>query len=410
MYKIVNFFAHIARLITGLVFMFSGIVKGIDPLGFAYKITDYFHAFHLMHFDSLAVTLSFLACGAEFIIGAALVLNIAPRIFSWFLLGFMVFFTVLTFVLALTNPVTDCGCFGDAIKLTNWQTFYKNLVLLPLSILVVVRSKELGNNSISRNFAFFVLSVGLFAFISGYSYQYLPILDFRPYSVGTYLPENMSVPEGMPKDEYETILVYQKDSVKKEFTMANYPWQDSTWKWKETRTILKKKGYQPAIHDFILTDSLGNDFTSELLDDTSFTIMMIAHNISKTNELGLLKAVPLANLAKHNSSIKFVALSATAQEQTDALVNKLHLNYRFGSADETMLKTVIRANPGFLLMHKGTVLGMWSWRDVPSDKFFKKNTLAHVIKSYHASIQYGILMFAVIFWLAGIFLSIRLIK
>jgi len=390
--------------------MFSGIVKGVDPYGFAYKLGDYFQAFHLMAFDGLSLPLSFFLCGCEFIIGAALVLNIAPRIFAWLLLLFMLFFTILTFVLALTNPVSDCGCFGDAIKLTNWQTFYKNAFLLPLSILVVFRRKELGSNSASRNFALFLISLGLFAFISGYSYRYLPILDFRPYSTGTYLPDNMRIPEGMPHDEYETVLIYQKDSVAKEFTLANYPWQDSTWKWKETKTILKKKGYQPLIHDFNLTDSLGNEFTKEMLSDTSFTILLIAYDLNKTEELGLIKAVPLANLAKKNSNIKFAAMTSSAQEQSDALVKKLKLNYRFGTADGTMLKTIIRANPGFVLMHKGTVLGMWSWRNVPSASFFKGNTLAHVIKSYTNPINNGILLFAVIIWIIGVFVVIRFVK
>jgi uncharacterized membrane protein YphA (DoxX/SURF4 family) len=408
--KIINFFAHIARLFAGLVFMFSGIVKGVDPLGFAYKLTDYFHAFHLMSFDGLALPLSFIVCGSEFIIGAALVLNLAPRIFAWFLLAFMAFFTILTFVLALTNPVSDCGCFGDAIKLTNWQTFYKNLILLAPTLLIVFRRKKLGNNSASRNFAFFIISVALYSFISGYSYYYLPIFDFRPYSVGTYLPENMRIPEGMPRDEYEQTLVYQKDSVVKEFTLANYPWQDSTWKWKETRTVLKKKGYQPPIHDFILTDSLGNEFTQDMLADTSFTILLIAHNLEKAAHEGLLKAAPLASLAKHHANIKFAALTASSKEQSTALAKKLGLNYRFGSADETMLKTVIRANPGFVLLHKGTVLGMWSWRNVPSASFFKENTLAHVIKSYHNPIQNGLLIFALIGWLIGVFIIIRFIK
>jgi uncharacterized membrane protein YphA (DoxX/SURF4 family) len=410
MHKIWNFLAHVARILTGLVFMFSGMMKGIDPLGSAYKFGDYFHAFKLTFLDGLSLPFSFLLSGSEFLIGAALLLNIAPRVVSWFLTVYMSFFTILTLILALTNPVSDCGCFGDALVITNWQTFYKNIVLMVLTLLVLWRRKELGNNSSVRNFFFLLSSVALFAVVSGYGYKYLPVIDFRPYKTGTYLPDNMKVPKGMPEDEFETKLIYAKDGVNKEFTLDNYPWQDSTWKWKETKTVLTKKGYQPPIHDFVFSDANGNDFTKAMLADTSYTLLMIAYDLKKADVRSLVKANHFSDIAHIQPNFKFVPVTASVPAQVDSVQNKFKLRYAFNYADGTMLKTVIRSNPGLVLLHSGTVMAVWPAGHYPDASFFKGNILPNVITMHtsHAGIYLLVIVFAC--WLVLLLVVVKFTK
>ena len=200
-------FKQIARILLGLTFVFSGFVKGIDPWGSAYKFTDYFNAFQMPWLTNLAFALGILLAAAEFFLGVAFIFNFFIRVTSWLMLAFMLFFTSLTFVLALTNPVTDCGCFGDALVITNWQTFYKNIVLLALSIFVFMQRKNFQSKSGPLlSIAFSGMTMVVYFYLVAYSYNHLPIIDFSPYKVGVNIPKAMSIPEGAPKAIYETIL------------------------------------------------------------------------------------------------------------------------------------------------------------------------------------------------------------
>ena len=274
----------ICRILTGVVFVFSGFVKAIDPWGFTYKLQDYFEAFHLDFLDGIAFPLAVTASTLELVIGLNLLAGIRMRLTSWLLLLFMSFFTILTFILAIYNPVSDCGCFGDAIILTNWQTFWKNIIILVPTLVVFWQRNRYKNLydcpsewTLAASFAL------LGVFLSVYCYHNLPLMDFRPYSTGTHIPDKMVIPEGMPADVYETILVYEKEGVQQEFTAENFPWQDSAWVWKETRQKLVKKGYEPPIHDFLITSSDGFDITEDLLQEPGFTFLIVAYDLSKPN-------------------------------------------------------------------------------------------------------------------------------
>jgi uncharacterized membrane protein YphA (DoxX/SURF4 family) len=375
--------SHVSRILLGLVFIFSGTVKGIDPMGSAYKFADYFQAFKMPFLDSMATPLAFILCCAEFVIGVALVLHLFPKITAWCALIFMSFFTILTFILALTNPVTDCGCFGDAIVLTNWQTFYKNILLIAFSIIVFLfRKQQQASQSILRQSVITVYASVVFLLFTAYNYRYLPVLDFRPFKVGTYLPDNINIPEGYPVDEYKTKLVYEKNGVAKEFPLDSIPWQDTTWKWKETRSILVKEGYKPPIHDFVLTDEKGYDVTDKVLKDTSYTLMLISYNLTQADTSALIKANRLASHFIDNPSVRFLALTSTDNSKVDSILTRLGISYRFGSADQTMLKTVIRSNPGFVLVREGVVLAQWPFREMPTVRFFEGNITGNAIARY----------------------------
>jgi len=221
---------NVCRIILGIVFIFSSFVKGIDPLGFAYKIHDYFVAAHLPQLNFSSLFLSYTLNGIEFLIGIALILGLFFNYTALATLAFMIFYTILTFILALFNPVSDCGCFGDAIKLTNWETFFKNVILLALIVYVFLNRKKF-NIKLSPKYQYITIGIYIIVFysISFYSYRHLPFFDFMPYSVGSNIKEKMTVPAGMPVDEYQTQLLYRNKNTKevKSFTLENYPWQDT---------------------------------------------------------------------------------------------------------------------------------------------------------------------------------------
>lgn len=366
--KLIKLLFHISRIIIGVTFIFSGFVKGVDPLGSAYKFSDYFLAAHLPQWPELALIFSFLFSGAEFLIGIAMLTGIYMNFTSWVALFFMTFFTILTFILAIFNPVSDCGCFGDAIKLTNWQTFYKNVFFLILVIFIFIFRKKIRLN-FNKLFEPVVVAISIISFygVSFYSYNHLPIIDFRPYSRGSNIIEKMTIPPGAPSDEYQTQLIYKnkKTGELKTFSMENYPWQDTlTWQWVETRSVLIKKGYTPPIHDFSISSPDGINITDSILLSNKFVYLAIAYNLKKADKEALKKLDTLAMYCANTTDIAFYAVTASTSNDINTITSELHLMYTFNNADETMLKTVIRSNPGMLLLYKGTIIGKWHFNDL----------------------------------------------
>ena len=372
----------ICRILLGLVFIFSGFVKGIDPMGSAIKFSEYFSAFHLSFLGNFSLLFSVLLASAEFIIGIALLLGLRMKIASWAVFLFMSFFTILTLILALTNPVSDCGCFGDAIKLTNWQTFLKNVVLMvPVMMVFLSRNKfPVRYKPFGEWVTLGILYIGILLVIR-YCYFYLPVIDFLPYRTGTNIPRAMEIPEGAPQDEYRTILYYQKDGVTKEFTLENYPWQDSTWKWVDTKTILIKKGYEPPIHDFRFTDPDGNDITDRILYDTKYVFLLISPNVQKANVAGILKAKALADFC-NGGNCSFYALTASPISEIRQFTEKNNPGFPFYHADETTLQTMIRSNPGLMLIKDGTIVAKWSYREFPEAERLKNDILGYAVTYY----------------------------
>ncbi len=368
-----------ARILIGIVFIFSGFVKAIDPLGNTYKIIDYFTAFGMSFLTPLAFTLSILQNSAEFLIGVTLILGVRMKETAWAVLLFMVFFTGLTLVIALTNPVSDCGCFGDALVLTNWQTFYKNIVLLLLALIVFLyRKKYHPAYSSTTEWTWVVGITVVIVGISIHCYRHLPMLDFRPYSIGSNIPAGMSIPEGMPTDVYRTTFLYEKDGVVKEFTEDNYPWQDTTWTWKDSKSVLLEKGYVPPIHDFSITTLDGNDITDSILSSPSYTFLMIAYRLDKADKTALAEANRLAAYCKENG-YGFYCLTSTPQDIDNIKVD-MTIDYEFCLADAITLKTIIRANPGFVLLKSGTVLNKWHYNDMPDARVLPSDLLSYSLK------------------------------
>lgn len=355
---------EIIRVLLGLVFVFSGFVKAIDPLGSTYKIQDYLTSFGdaFVKFHPLALYIGIALSTVELLIGLCFLLKIKLKTTSILGLAFMLIMLPLTLYLAVTNRVSDCGCFGDAIKLTNWETFYKNVVLFVLIIITLISLKKnrnlfLPNVELIFIVVFALLGVGL----SVYSIRHLPMIDFLPYKVGVNIPQEMKVPEGKPVDKYDTKLIYEKDGIQKEFTLQNYP-KDSTWHFIDQKTTLISKGYEPPIHNFSIVDSNQNEITDEVIHNPGIVHVVVMYDVTKATKEGALKAEALYQASK-NKGESFYALSGSTVEDIAAFVKETKVTFPFYNTDPTTLKTVIRANPGFLKIENGTIKGKWNWRD-----------------------------------------------
>ena len=375
-----KFLLNICRILIGLVFIFSGFVKGIDPLGSDYKFTDYFNAFGMSWMNFSALFFSFLLSMAEFIIGICLFLNIKTKLASWGALLFMAVFTPLTLILAIKNPVTDCGCFGDALVLTNWETFFKNIILLVMVLLVFFNRNRF--KSIFNVLEQSVILTGSIIFmfcIEMYSYRHLPILDFRPYAVGANITEGMTIPEGAPHDEYSTTLKYKNKNTGeiKEFDESNFPWHDTlNWEFHSSSQKLLKEGYKAPIHDFVIEHPEYGDITEEVLNDDDYTFLVVSYKLSKASAEAQDKLNKLAAYASENG-YRFYGLTASNADEITDFVHKYNVNYSFCATDEIQLKTVIRSNPGLVLLKKGTIIDKWGHRDIPdADELKGKDPLS----------------------------------
>ncbi len=358
----------LSRIIIGIVFIFSGTVKAIDPSGFAYKLQDYFQAFNLDFLKHISLLSSVILCATEFIAGFCVLFNIRQKTGVWIVMIMMLIFTPLTFILALTNPVSDCGCFGDAIHLTNWQTFFKNIILLiPAVFLFITRKNIILHLGTSREWA--IISIMLVFFISFniYNLRYLPVIDFLPYKTGTYIPDKMIIPDGKPGDKYETTFIYEKDGQRKEFTLDNYPADDTTWKFVDQRSVLVSEGYQPPIHDLIITSMNNEDLTKQILSSEKPAILMITRKLEDADPESLRNGFEMGHYCMENM-IDFYILTASGADE----VRKFDNGLAFCFTDETTLKTMIRANPGYILLKEGTILGKWSWANIPKKEEFSK--------------------------------------
>lgn len=353
------------RFIIGIVFIFSGTVKAIDPLGTVYKFQDYFQAFHLSFLKEFSLPLTIILCTLEFIAGFSLLLNIRQKAGLVIVLLLMVVFTPLTFILALTNPVTDCGCFGDAVHLTNWQTFLKNIILLiPFIYLFITRNEIAPGSSKTRSWIIISIASTAFILFIFYNLRYLPVIDFLPYKTGTYIPDKMKMPEGSQGDKYKTTLVYQKDGRKQEFTLETYPANDTTWKFVEQKSVLISKGYQPPIHDFSITTVSNEDITNQILSSEKPVLLMISKKLKEADP-DLLRAGINKGYYCMGNLIDFYLVTASGSDEVRTYGNGI-ITFCFG--DETTLKTMIRSNPGYILLRKGTIIGKWSWANMPDNK------------------------------------------
>ena len=358
----------VCRFVLAVVFIFSGFVKAIDPLGTQYKIQDYLDAFGWTGVfpEFVPFIASALLGMLEFCLGVYLFFGIRRIIAPRAVVAVMAVMTPLTFWLAWDHPVSDCGCFGDALVLTNWETFGKNVVLLAMSLVVLKWRRRLFPLATTR----FDWLIALYGFLyilcmTVYCYRHLPVFDFRPYYVGANIQQGMSIPEGEEPTEFETRFVLQKDGVEKEFTLENYP--DSTWTFVDSKTVVKKQGYEPPIHDFsMIRYDDGEDITEQVLADEGYTFLLVAHQLGQANQSRMDLINELYDYCLEYG-YAFYCLTSSSDEDILKWQEDTGAEYPFCLMDNITLKTMVRFNPGLMLLKKGTVVGKWSIIDIPDE-------------------------------------------
>jgi hypothetical protein len=427
--------SYISRVLVGSLFIVSGLIKANDPIGFSYKLEEYF-AESALNLPSLE--------------GFALLFGAKMRLAVWSLLTLLLFFGWLTFYTATCNPqdtytivengqeitrtvtcVTDCGCFGDALKgslgrsLTPWESFSKDMILLVLMIPVLLFHRKISLNSSKEDVVVFLSSLLTTAFfswvfawyfpllflVSGfvvyllikgvsknypewitalcitlisagfvwYCFNHLPVRDYRPFAIGKNIKEQMIIPEGAEKDVYENTFTYKNavsgetKSMSQEEYMKSKIWEDSTWVWQDTKNKLIKQGYKPPIHDFTIIAPDGSDYTEDILNEPVI-FLLISYDIKKANE-GIQPIINQLANEVFNAGYYFYGISASSQKDVDEFKVRNKNNFDYCMADETTLKTIVRSNPGLLLLKNGTVSGMWHYNDIPDFNYIKTNLI-----------------------------------
>ena len=357
---------NICRFILAVTFIFSGYVKAIDPLGTLYKLKDYAAAMALNDIlPDWALVIVAIALGAlEFSLGVFMLFAVRRHMVSKLTLALMSVMTALTVWIYIADPVKDCGCFGDALKLTNGETLLKNIVLIACATLVAWRPVDMAR-FISRTNQWIVryYTITYIVVISVYCLYTLPIFDFRPYRVGTNIKQGMEIPEGAEQPEFESTFILRKNGVTREFTLDNYP--DSTWEYVDTKTVQTKKGYEPPIHDFaITTNDTGEDITEQVLTKKGYTFLLVSPRLAVADDSNFGDIDQIYEYAEENG-VDFFCLTASTNEDIERWRELTGAEYTFCNADETTLKTMIRSNPGLILLKDGTIIGKWSHNALP---------------------------------------------
>ncbi len=421
----------LSRLFIAVVFLYSGFVKAVDPLGYTYKIVDYFVAFGFPPMDSFSFVLAILFSSAEFLLGFGMLIGIYLRVNTYLVALFMLVFTPLTLYLAISNPVTDCGCFGDALVITNWQTFWKNLIIDIPVLILLIRKSEVKNSFRGISSAIIsIITLSGIIYVSIFSYQHLPILDFRPFKIGANIRESMQMPDNAKQDIYETTFIYKnlENGEVVEFAEDNLEEainNEKKWEFVDSESILLEEGYHPPIHDFSIVSNRAGDITEQVLNDTNYTLILIAYDLKKSN-IEAINRFENLSLELSQTTIKTLALTAALDDEISEIKERVlgdvyvegkpkkesqsqtiyfyeyegnilefteedlpselddsyilvgteevekqqgveaKLAFDFYICDPTTLKTIVRANPGLVLIQKGTVVQKWHYNDFPT--------------------------------------------
>ena len=356
----------LGRGVLSLILLFSGFVKAVDPLGTQYKLQDYLEALGMggMIADWVLLGIAIALSTMEFVLGVLLLFAISRRLVTKIVLGVMVVMTCLTVWIYIADPVEDCGCFGDAIVLTNGQTLAKNIVLLALAALLAWKPLRIKRFiSLRWQWITYYTAVAFIIAVSAYSLYFLPIIDFRPYHVGADIREKMSIPDGAPQPEYKTTFILEKDGRQQEFTLENYP--DSTWTFIDSKTVQTSEGYVPEIRDPAIQDMRsGDDLTEQILNDEGLTMLLISPHLEQASDAQFGEIDRLYEWAKEQG-ISFYCLTASGHRGIEQWIDMTGAEYPFCNVDETTLKTMIRSNPGLMLLKNGKVMGKWSHNNLP---------------------------------------------
>lgn len=364
-----KYFLWLLRIVVGVLFIFSGIVKANDPMGLVYKMDEFFQALDMTFMSHMSFAFSLFMIAFEIICGVAVLLGYSFRFFSLMLVLLNVFFLFITGYALYTGKVKECGCFGACIKISSQATFNKDIVLTVLSlILFYYRNRVTGLFNRHLNTALMILATVFSAGVQWWNLEHLPYVDCMPYKPGNKLLEKMQPGPDYKQAVITSIFVYEKGGQKKEFTADNYPWQDSTWKFVERKDkIISEASGEPEIHDFILLDTNKNDVTQQILTAKGYVFFWFVREFDKADLANLDRLKKLADKAAA-MHVPFYALCSADRESSLAFLSQHGLtNMTLLSLDYTASKTAMRSNPGLMLLNTGVVDKKWSYRDYPSD-------------------------------------------
>ena len=363
-----NWGINLCRLVVAVTFILSGFVKAVDPIGTQIKIEDYLEAWHVGQYlpDILSLLASVVLSATEFTLGMLLLFAIRRRLVTKLIMTLMAVMTPLTLWLAISNPVSDCGCFGDAIVLSNWQTFFKNVVLTAATAVLLSNPLKMPQ-LVSRGTQWLVINYTILFVLalSGYSLYILPPFDYRPYYVGAEIRKGMEIPEGAEQPKFETTFILEKNGERREFGLDNYP--DSTWTFIDSRTIEVSKGYVPPIHDFSITRCDNDeDITDEVIDSQGYTMLLVAPYLEKSDNMQFNDINRIYDYALENK-VPFYCLTASGDKMIERWKDMTGAEYTFCHTDATTLRTIIRSSPGLVVIHDGRIIGKWSHNALPDE-------------------------------------------
>ncbi|OOQ58880.1 BT_3928 family protein [Mucilaginibacter pedocola] len=361
------------RIAVGLLFIFSGLIKANDPLGFSYKLEEYFEVFHLTFLNGLALSSAVILCALEMLLGFALLVGARAIKVVWGLLLLIIFFGFLTFYSAFFKVVQTCGCFGDAIPLTPWQSFGKDMVLLVLVLVLFVNRKSIKPLVGAKTGDRLLIAASVASLGFGlYTYNFSPIVDFLPYKIGANIWGEMQTPPNAPADVYETTyhLKNKKTGDTKVMSDKEYIktaiWKDTNWEITGTpESVLIKKGYEPKIRDLNIQDSQGNNYNKELLSRPFYSLAIVAYNLEETNVEAIGRINALAANLIQNYNTQVILLTSNPPQSAEAFAKKNNLVAELFYADGVPLKSMVRANPGVILLKNGTVINKWHYHSLP---------------------------------------------
>lgn len=358
MQKIID---QISRFIVGGLFIFSGLIKLNDPIGTEIKMEEYFEVFK-QDFGSFfhylipwSMEIAMVMIILELALGVAILLLYRMRTTTWILLALMVFFTFLTFYSAYYNKVTDCGCFGDAIKLTPWESFWKDMFLMVfVAHLFWYRKRYQAVLRTMEGHTVVALTVVISLYVGIYAIRHLPFIDFRAYRVGNNIPQQMLPPE-QPVIEY----IFTKDGA--EIRSQKFLSADDGYQYRSSK-ILNEDKIKPKITDYSVTGPEGEDLTQATFQGPKLLIVMYDVRKASTKNIQSIRSLARALDGKADCLI----LTSSSYEQMESFRHEHQLAVPFAYSDATVLKTIIRANPGIALWKDGTVLGNWHDNDTPT--------------------------------------------
>ncbi len=373
---------NISRILVGVLFIISGLIKANDPLGFSYKLDEYFTVFGTPALSGISLFLAMIICIFEVGLGVATLVGYRMVLVSWLMLLMILFFTFLTFYSAYFDVVKDCGCFGDALKLKPWESFYKDVVLLVFILLIFFYRKSihpLGGPKSAGIISFAGLL--LTTWFTWHCYAHLPVKDFRPYAIGKNINEGMKLPPGAITDSVAMVFIYKdkKTGVQYEVGMdslSTYSGNSEVYEFVDRIDKLVREGDKAPIHDFAIRDADDNDLASDFLNRQDYVFMMVAYDLQKS-DISVQPKVNEFAAACQKNDVEFFGLTSTVHAETEKFRHDHQNMFPYYYCDGTALKTIIRSNPGLVLLKGGTVVDMWHYNDFPTyeevnSKYIKK--------------------------------------